>query len=97
MVERDPAKWQFTRYFFREDRLSKAGHLSLEDCQQAIRNFVDDKPEPGGRIRAYCRLVIRGKLWIVRLVFLSDGKTLHNAHMDEKMTDEYQQDPEPLP
>jgi Lon protease-like protein len=86
VIERDPEKWEFTEYFQTASRLGKAGHLTLEECRRAIQDAVEVEAQGEDRIRVFCRMVIRGRLRIVRLVFLSDGRTLHNAHMDERKT-----------
>jgi len=72
-----------TRYF-EEQVLRKRAYLKPEWIEAALANPVARQVQPDGRIRYWYRvdLAETGKSYILRVVTLEDGETVHNAFFD---------------
>lgn len=71
-----------TRYFD-EQVLRKRVYLRLEWIQQAIADPARRVVQPDGRFRFWHRVVTDdGKAYMLRVVTLEDGETVHNAFLD---------------
>jgi hypothetical protein len=73
---------QTTRYF-EEQVLRKRPYLRREWIAAALADPLDRAVQPDGRIRLWRRIVDdAGKTYILRVVTLEDGETVHNAFFD---------------
>lgn len=72
-----------TRYF-EEQVLRKRAYLKLEWIEAALADPIERIVQPDGRIRHWYRvdLAETGKSYILRVVTLEDGETVHNAFFD---------------
>lgn len=71
-----------TRYF-EEQVLRKRPYLRRERIMETLADPLDRKVQPDGRIRLWRRIVDdTGKTYILRVVTLEDGETVHNAFFD---------------
>lgn len=72
-----------TRYF-KEQVLRKRPYLKVEWIEAALADPLARTVQPDGRIRYWYRvdLAETGKSYIVRVVTLDDGETVHNAFFD---------------
>jgi len=71
-----------TRYFD-EQVLRKRPYLRLDWIEQAIANPARRIVQPDGRIRFWASVVTDdGKAYMLRVVTLEDGETVHNAFFD---------------
>lgn len=72
-----------TRYF-EEQILRKRAYLKTEWIEAALANPIARQVQPDGRIRHWCRvnLAETGKPYILRVITLEDGETVHNAFFD---------------
>lgn len=72
-----------TRYF-EEQVLRKRPYLRREWIEAALADPLARKAQPDGRVRFWRRvdLADEGKSYILRVVTLEDGETVHNAFFD---------------
>ncbi len=72
-----------TRYF-EEQVLRKRAYLQLEWIEAALADPITRTVQQDGRIRYWSRvdLAETGKSYILRVVTLEDGETVHNAFFD---------------
>jgi len=72
-----------TRYFV-EQVLRKRAYLQPEWVEAALLDPIARTVQPDGRIRHWYRvdLADTGKSYILRVVTLEDGETVHNAFFD---------------
>ena len=72
-----------TRYF-EEQVLRKRAYLKLEWIKAALVDPIARTVQPDGRIRHWYRVDLSetGKSYILRIVTLEDGETVHNAFFD---------------
>lgn len=72
-----------TRYFD-EQVLRKRPYLQVGWIQAALANPVERIAQPDGRIRFWYRVNLSktNKSYILRVVTLEDGETVHNAFFD---------------
>lgn len=72
-----------TRYFD-EQVLRKRAYLKLEWIEAALADPITRTVQPDGRIRHWVRIDLAetGKSYILRVVTLEDGETVHNAFFD---------------
>ena len=68
-----------TRYF-NEQVLKKRIYLTIEMCEEIVRNPLRKDTQDDGRTRYWGFVEELGK--VIRVVVLEDGKTIHNAFMD---------------
>ena len=67
--------------YFRNEILRKRAYLRIEWCIEVIKDPVMTEVQPDGRIRYWGYVPeLRGRA--LRVVTLSDGKTIHNAFLD---------------
>ncbi|HKI96286.1 MAG TPA: hypothetical protein VJ992_13440 [Gemmatimonadales bacterium] len=76
-----------TRYF-EEQVLRKRRYLRREWCERALREAVERRVQPDGRVRYWVFIPELGRY--LRVVTLADGETVHNAFPDRRY-----QEPEP--
>jgi hypothetical protein len=72
-----------TRYFEEQAR-RKRPYLKTEMIEAALANPIARVKQPDGRIRLWARvnLAETDKSYIIRIVVLDDGETVHNAFFD---------------
>ena len=72
-----------TRYFT-EQVLRKRPYIQVEWCAKVIAEPIRRRPQQGGRIRFWGRVVDPrdGATRVLRVVTLDDGETVHNAFFD---------------
>jgi hypothetical protein len=72
-----------TRYF-EEQVLRKRPYLKVEWIEAALADPLARIVQPDGRIRIWYRVELAetGKSYIMRIITLEDGKTVHNAFFD---------------
>ena len=72
-----------TRYF-EEQVLRKRSYLKVEWIEAALADPLARIVQPDGRIRIWYRVELAetGKSYIMRIITLEDGKTVHNAFFD---------------
>ena len=72
-----------TRYFA-EQVLRKRPYLRTDWIEAALADPLDREVQSDGRIRHWRRVVVddSGKTYILRVVTLEDGETVHNAFFD---------------
>ena len=72
-----------TRYF-EEQVLRKRPYLKREWIEQALTAPIAREVQEDGRIRLFARVELEepGKAYILRIVVLEDGETVHNAFFD---------------
>jgi hypothetical protein len=72
-----------TRYF-EEQVLRKRPYLKVEWIEAALADPLARIVQPDGRIRLWYRIDLAeaGKSYIIRVVTLEDGATVHNAFFD---------------
>ncbi|MES2754776.1 MAG: hypothetical protein V4659_08935 [Pseudomonadota bacterium] len=72
-----------TRYF-EEQVLRKRPYLRREWIEAALAAPLARELQPDGRIRFWSRVELEneGKSYILRVVTLEDGETVHNAFFD---------------
>ena len=72
-----------TRYFD-EQVLRKRPYLRLEWITTTLADPLRREPQPDGRVRFWGRVDLEdeGKSYILRIVTLEDGETIHNAFFD---------------
>jgi len=72
-----------TRYF-EEQVLRKRPYLRFEWIEAALADPIARETQPDGRVRLWKRidLDVVGKSYILRVVTLEDGETVHNAFFD---------------
>lgn len=72
-----------TRYF-EEQVLRKRSYLKVEWIEAALADPLARIVQPDGRIRIWHRVELAetGKSYIMRIITLEDGKTVHNAFFD---------------
>jgi hypothetical protein len=72
-----------TRYF-EEQVLRKRPYLKVEWIEAALADPLARIVQPDGRIRIWYRVELAetGKSYIMRIITLEDGKTVHNAFSD---------------
>ena len=71
-----------TRYF-EEQVLRKRPYLHLDWIEAALAKPINRIVQPDGRVRFWGRVVRDdGKVYILRVVTLEDGATVHNAFFD---------------
>lgn len=71
-----------TRYF-EEQVLRKRPYLRLDWIAATLSDPMSREVQPDGRIRLWRRIVDEaGKTYILRVVTLEDGETVHNAFFD---------------
>lgn len=72
-----------TRYF-EEQVLRKRPYLKVEWIEAALADPLARTVQPDGRIRLWVRvdLAEAGKSYIMRVITLEDGETVHNAFFD---------------
>ena len=69
-----------TTDYFREQVLRKRPYLKMEWVEKAAQKPVKREVQPDGRIRTWIWAEEMGKY--IRVVFLEDGETVHNAFPD---------------
>ena len=74
------SKYQYTAYFENEV-LRKRPYLQKEWCILVIENAIRIEPQPDDRVRFWGHVEEFGDR-ILRVVTLSDRKTIHNAFPD---------------
>jgi hypothetical protein len=72
-----------TRYFD-EQVLRKRPYLHLDWIEATLADPIERVAQPDGRIRFWRRVDVDGaaKSYILRVVTLEDGETVHNAFFD---------------
>lgn len=72
-----------TRYFD-EQVLRKRPYLRLDWIEATLANPIERIAQADGRIRFWGRVAVDGaaKSYILRVVTLEDGETVHNAFFD---------------
>jgi hypothetical protein len=72
-----------TRYF-EEQVLRKRDYVQREWIEAALADPIARTVQPDGRIRHWYRVDLSdtGKSYILRVVTLEDGETVHNAFFD---------------
>ena len=72
-----------TRYFA-EQVLRKRPYLLLDWIEATLADPLAQAAQPDGRIRHWRRIVVddAGKSYILRVITLADGETVHNAFFD---------------
>lgn len=76
-------KLKTTRYF-EEQVLRKRPYLRLEWIEQTLAEPLAREVQPDDRIRYWRRIILpdTDKSYILRVVTLEDGETVHNAFFD---------------
>ncbi|MGN6850149.1 MAG: hypothetical protein ACTHJK_11865 [Sphingomicrobium sp.] len=77
-----------TRYF-EEQVLRKRPYLKREWCTEAIREPIRSEMQEDGRIRFWRAVTTdKGTTYVLRVVTLDDGETVHNAFFDRNFREE---------
>jgi len=77
-----------TRYF-EEQVLPKRPYLNREWCVEAIAHPIRREIQNDGRIRLWGEVVTdKGTRYVLRVVTLDDGETVHNAFFDRNFREE---------
>lgn len=69
-----------TTDYFKQQVIRKRPYIKDEWLEKAIKNPVKKEVQADGRIRAWIWAEEMGKY--IRVVFLEDGETVHNAFPD---------------
>jgi len=71
-----------TRYF-EEQVLRKRPYIRREWCSEAVADPIRSEAQPNGRVRFWREVVTdNGRPYVLRVVTLDDGETVHNAFFD---------------
>jgi hypothetical protein len=77
-----------TRYF-EEQVLRKRPYLQRQWCAEAIINPIRREVQEDGRIRFWRQVVTdKGDTYVLRVITLDDGETVHNAFFDRNFREE---------
>jgi hypothetical protein len=78
-----------TRYF-EEQVLRKRPYLELGWIEAALNDPIRTQIQDDGRIRHWVRVELSGteKSYILRIVTLDDGETVHNAFFDRDFAED---------
>ncbi len=74
---------QTTRYF-EEQVLRKRPYIRRDWCEAALADPIRREPQPDGRVRHWIEVRLPGfeKPYMLRVITLEDGETVHNAFLD---------------
>ena len=71
-----------TTYYFQTHVMRKRPYIKTEWLERAAKSPLKHEVQPDGRIRAWIYVEEMGKY--VRVVFLEDGESVHNAFFDRR-------------
>lgn len=81
VTEQTPADWRFTDYFRETRQRPDRASIAMEWIFATAAKPQHRERQSDGRLRCWRQIPEFGNRWL-RVVLLSDGRTIHNAFFD---------------